>query len=463
MNLAIIIGVSKYNNFNNLIQCKKDAESMFSVLNRANKYEEILYIDKTTVSGAILNQLDAFVAKYKGKEINEILLYFSGHGLTKDNEFYYCTSNTDETKINSSSLNNNDIDLLIKSLSPKTYVKIIDACQSGNAYIKGEKDSVSILEKNKDSFENCYFYSSSQSNQDSKVLKSLSSFTLTILTIIKSSYDNNKLEIKYRDLSNELADSYLDNPVQTPFFVQQGTLSEVFLNLTEEMVTEINSFLLEENFKEEKEENIETISMNLSEDAAIVFKNNLLIDLEKKLKNNSTLLKKYSYKIIRNDQVVENIVSRKKVCNWVIENKKKYFIFAKPTTRRVLKSGKLFSLYNSDEDYDFITDNYEVNVDKTNYQMSFDYISTIHGFPKLKCQIVCIYSLAKLYFIYAFGSSSPESWDEYGKYEINGNITIKVINFNVNTTDRDAWLKEIAKEFKGFADDYISTYLEAIL
>ena len=304
MNLAIVIGVSKYKNFIPLSQCKKDSESIYNVLNKANKYNDILYINQNTTSGEILNQIDDFINKYKDRNIDEVLFYFSGHGLTKTDDFYYCTTNTEETKINTSSLKNSDIDLSIKSLNPKTYVKIIDACQSGNAYIKGVSDEEKILEKNKGAFKTCYFYSSSKSNQESKVLNTLSSFTATILNILKSSYENSLKEIKYRELTNELSDRYIDNPIQTPFFVQQGTLSEVFLPLTSEIFNEIEKAIHDENNTCEKNEDINSITENISEEVAINFKNNLLTELEKKLKNSTPLYVSYTHLTLPTNSLV---------------------------------------------------------------------------------------------------------------------------------------------------------------
>ena len=51
-------------------------------------YDDILLIQKDTTSGHIFNELDKFVDKYKNKEIEEVLLYFSGHGLMKNDEFF---------------------------------------------------------------------------------------------------------------------------------------------------------------------------------------------------------------------------------------------------------------------------------------------------------------------------------------------------------------------------------------
>lgn len=462
INLAIVIGISKYEKeFQNLPQCKKDAEVIKNILTISKKYKEILYISDKTYSGIIFNKIDEFLNKYKDVKINEILYYFSGHGISKKEEFYCCTTNTKEDSINSSSLKNSDIDLRIKSMKPSLYTKIIDACESGTMYIKGKKN-INLIKSPANSSNNmsCYFFNSSLTSQESKVLNSMSCFTLSIINILKKSYIDEKQDsIKYRDLSNKLSDEYQTNETQTPFFVQQGDLSEIFLDINEKMIDYINDNIDDEE-KPEQEEAIDLISMD--EDRAILFKNNLLTTLENKLKRNTALLKKYNYKITKEDSS-DNIIPRDKICNWIIANRDKYFIFARHKTRKVLKSGKMFSILNNEEDYDFITDDFSVNVDKENYEISFTYKSLNNGFPRLKCQIICIYSLTKLYFIYTYGYSIPESWTSYSQYEQSTSVSIKVIGFNSPTTIVNMQIKEISDEFKKYADDYINNYIDAIM
>ena len=88
MRLAIVNGVSKYDNFSNLNQCKNDSNIINEIISLSELYDDILLIQKDTVSGHIFNELDKFVDKYKNKEIEEVLLYFSGHGLMKNDEFF---------------------------------------------------------------------------------------------------------------------------------------------------------------------------------------------------------------------------------------------------------------------------------------------------------------------------------------------------------------------------------------
>ena len=69
MKLAIVNGVSKYDNFSNLNQCKKDSNIINEIISLSELYDDILLIQKDTVSDHIFNELDKFVDKYKNKEI----------------------------------------------------------------------------------------------------------------------------------------------------------------------------------------------------------------------------------------------------------------------------------------------------------------------------------------------------------------------------------------------------------
>ena len=355
--------------------------------------------------------------------IEEVLFYFSGHGITKDNEFYYCTNNTFEEKINSSSLINKNIDVIIKQLNPKLYIKIIDACESGTAYIKGIPEREQILSKEKGNFNSCYFFSSSQSNQKSYTKTNYSEFTYQIITILKNRLDNGINDIKYRDLSNELSDAFMDKN-QKPYFVFQGGLSEIFLTFNKEMKDIIKDIELEITDTIDNIPNISATKMN--EQIAIEYKNSVLNTLENKLKRSTNTIKRHLYHLERNSSVeLDEIISRNKICYWLMENKEKSFVFAHTKKTKRLKSDNSHLFILTSRDYEYVEDDYEVNVDKDNYILSFEYYSDKVAFPKFKCQIVCLYSLTKLYLFYGFGVSIPNSWSTYESYKADGKIKYK--------------------------------------
>src|SRR5258708_5577999 len=119
MNIAIIIGVSTYtHSSNNLPGCKNDANAILQILKKTDKYDDILYINNNEHSAETKELLSNFILKNKGAVINEVFFYYSGHGEFSNDEFYYVLSDFDPKKKNQTSLQNSEVDDLIRTLSP---------------------------------------------------------------------------------------------------------------------------------------------------------------------------------------------------------------------------------------------------------------------------------------------------------------------------------------------------------
>ena len=97
-----------------------------------------MYINENEAGTEIKRRIVEFVEKYKGKEINELIFYFSGHGERFNDDFFYLPSDFDRKKRHTTGLQNSELDVWIKTLSPQLCVKIVDACFSGTQYIKSE-------------------------------------------------------------------------------------------------------------------------------------------------------------------------------------------------------------------------------------------------------------------------------------------------------------------------------------
>ena len=90
MNAAVIIGVSKYLiPGNDLPACKNDAKSIYEIVRQSEKYSEILYINDDQNSSETKRLLTNFVSGLRGKTVEEIFFYYSGHGEFFKDEFYY--------------------------------------------------------------------------------------------------------------------------------------------------------------------------------------------------------------------------------------------------------------------------------------------------------------------------------------------------------------------------------------
>ncbi len=236
MNLAIVIGVSEYENEHQLPACKADAALVHALLNATTKYSDILLLNQNTSVGRVKEELRKFFAKYQDEEPDEVLVYFSGHGSyhTSLDDVLLCCSDFDSKKAASTSVTNGEIDDLLRSVSPKLAVKVYDACSSGAQYIK-DAEAVDSFEKalRGTKLSAFYFMASSKLDQASFASAGGSHFTTTFVTGALSAGTGSVL---YRDIQAFIADTFIDKKNQTPFFVTQGTGLEVFASVTPTML-----------------------------------------------------------------------------------------------------------------------------------------------------------------------------------------------------------------------------------
>jgi hypothetical protein len=165
-NISIIIGISKYENISSLPGCVNDVTLMRDLLNLTNKYHKNLLISEDTNAVQVKEQLSEFITKQKSNTINEVFFYFIGHGYFDGNEFRYILSDFEKDKINQTTLSNDYLDNLLRTLNAKFTVKVVDACNSGIPYIKSANEN-KYFEDIEKSINNCCFMFSSNSIQPS--------------------------------------------------------------------------------------------------------------------------------------------------------------------------------------------------------------------------------------------------------------------------------------------------------
>lgn len=241
MNLAIIIGVSNYDDINypTLKACDNDISIMKNTLEKLNKYEDICYISNSPKAHEVKQKITEFIKKHKAKTINELFFYFSGHGDRNRDDFFYVLSDFNESKRETTGLRNTELDGLIKNLSPKLTIKIIDACFSGTTYIKSNNDSIEpILKKSAEDneFQNLYFFYSSNSEEESLANENISFFSESFF---KSLLENHG-DIRYRDIMAFVADDMNFNKYPEPIFITQANNTEIFGNITDELIAYLN-------------------------------------------------------------------------------------------------------------------------------------------------------------------------------------------------------------------------------
>ncbi|MGU7367957.1 MULTISPECIES: caspase family protein [Bacillus cereus group] len=248
MNLAILLGVSEYQITDaNLPGCKNDINLIKFLLEKTNKYQNILYINENTTSENVKRKITEFINKYQDHqyEIDEIFFYYTGHGQFHNDEFYYLLSNFDSNMRNTTSLKNSELDSLLRNLNPKLTVKVVDACQSGIAYVKefDETKFEKAIDNSQKSFNNCYFMFSSNANQYSYASPNISDFTKSFLTSIVQSQDGS---LRYLDIIDFIADDFdSSHSQQTPYFVTQGNYTELFCTVDNNLKQNLSQKLAE--------------------------------------------------------------------------------------------------------------------------------------------------------------------------------------------------------------------------
>jgi Caspase domain len=128
-NLGIVVAVSDYSGeANPLPGCARDGEAIANVLRSELRFEDVLVITDDTKSGSVKARLIEFLAKHKGKEIGDLVFYFTGHGDFVGQEFYYLLTDYEQKRRKQTALENSEIDNLVRGLNPELFVKIVDAC-----------------------------------------------------------------------------------------------------------------------------------------------------------------------------------------------------------------------------------------------------------------------------------------------------------------------------------------------
>jgi hypothetical protein len=230
MNLAIIIGVSKYAIAGPLPGCTLDAHHMRDLLIATGKYRRIITITERTNSAQIKAALKSIEDHYKNESVDELFFYFSGHGVFKE-QALFCCSDFNPAQPEETSIENSLIDRMFRSINPRLAVKILDACHSGEPYIKGPNDALKKALCNQP-LESFICMASSRYNQPSVATPQGSVFTNRW---IDSALRHKKGFVRYSSIQEDLARAFAKDRSQTPFFVNQGHGMDIFSKVTHQM------------------------------------------------------------------------------------------------------------------------------------------------------------------------------------------------------------------------------------
>ena len=331
MNIAILMAQSDYKNASKLPACKNDLRLVKNVIEKSKKYSDILVLDDEVDKALDANEkIIHFLEKYKdGKSVDEILLYFSGHGNFVDNEFYYVWGDYEESKKRQTCLENSTIDSFLKTINAKLTIKIVDACQSGVPYLKGGEEFDKFLNSSKNSFNKCYFLFSSQNDEPSKASSQISYFTKSIIDSL-CSFDIGRI-VRYKDIMNYVSDEFERTKDQTPFFITQCDLTDSFIEMNSDIKHFFDSEYFEKTSVTESSETAvdekQAISDLIKKDAEryVSFETvkNCLISLKHKLKAQTLdpwLVDFYSLEIT--EITYKDIPQKKEIGKWIQEKGK---------------------------------------------------------------------------------------------------------------------------------------------
>lgn len=423
MNIALIIGVSEYElKVNNLPGCKKDAQIVNEIINKTGKFDSVLYLNDNKPSAVIKEKLTDFISENKANEIDELFFYFTGHGEFVNDEFYYILSDYKEIKRKQTTLQNDEVDSLIKTLNPKLVIKMIDACQSGKTYIKESAAVDKYFKKTQNNFNNCYFLNSSLKDQSSLQTDQISDFTLSFINSVREHQSN---EIRYKDIIDFISDEFITNDHQTPFFVIQADYTEKFCEINKGLKEYLDNIDFTKIVLDLEKSKLSLIEKIKSESAEFLTKEQAL-DQIIKLKTEIetyTLTKEFEKIFDLNIYFLENydsIVKKNTIGKWLDETSHNYF--AKSTQKRVKKvkntipafgigTSQLFNFQNED-DYTYIRDGFDLEIEVPYKTIVFNLDSKFPNVQSHTARIVYLISKKQIRFFYFITNFETKNWDE---------------------------------------------------
>ena len=473
MNIAVVIGISNYANINSLPACRIDAIKMKDLLEATGKYSEVVSLTNDTKARKIKSLLRDFFKKYKDKQIDEVFFYFSGHG-TYQNDVLFCCSDFDSKRPATTSLSNREIDDLIRSVSPKLAVKVLDACSSGAKYIK---DTIETFEKvfRSAELESFICMASSHLNQSSYATEKLSDFTQRF---IKGALSQDDGQILYRDIQSYISDAFIKTPEQSPFFVSQGTGLEVFAPVTPSMISLKQSVFLSET--EELPADLDTtIGSNIEElESFFVPIDEVSSSLETLSKTLTTLKpvdplisKYYSYEFSFSKKI-ESLMNMEEIARWASERKwsKSYFVDIITEKRKALAfptalaaSASLF--YGSKKsDAGYKVESVPINV-KSTHPLPFETIEIIarpnkRSLKQLGALIGIVHSRTDALILSTTIMYKDVGWDERVIDASTGEWTIMELKWKDIVSNPKIITKNVLSQLENEISDYLKSFVK---
>ena len=473
MNIAVIIGISNYDTIDSLPACRIDAIKMKDLLNATGKYSEVVSLTNDTKARKIKSLLRDFFKQYQDKQIDEVFFYFSGHG-TYQKDVLFCCSDFDSKRPATTSFSNHEIDDLIRSVSPKLAVKVLDACSSGAKYIK---DTIETFEKafRSAELESFICMASSHLNQSSYATDKLSLFTRCFM---EGALSQDEGQILYRDIQSYISDAFVDTPEQTPFFVSQGSGLEVFATATPSM-RELKNVLFPSGTEELPIDQDIMIESKIGEfESFFVPYEEVSGSLETLSKTLTTLkpvdllISKYYSYVFSFRKKLESLVNMEEIARWASERKwsKSYFVdiirekrkaLAFPTALAV--SASLF--YGSKKsDAGYKVESVPINV-KSTHPLPFETIEIIarpnkRSLKQLGALIGIVHSRTDALILSTTIMYKDVGWDERVIDASTGEWTIMELKWKDIVSNPKIITKNVLSQLENEILDYLNSFIK---
>lgn len=340
--LGIFIGVSNYESieYGGLPACEKDVTAMKTVISKLKGIKKPLFLTNEK-SSVVKDKLIDFIQENKGKKIDEVFFYFSGHGERIGDEYYYVLSDFQKEKKNSTGLQESFLDGIVRELNPKTFTKVVDACFSGTKYIKDSHESKQTqikLSVEKSSFEQVYYFFSSRDNQASYADRDgMSYFTDQFISSLLSA----ERDARYIELSKELSDLFVNNPEnQQPIFVMQGSYLDGFGKITEKVITLLMKEIgiasptdtpEREKEEEKKADSLESRLMDAiekSKENCVTQEKiaNILSNLAPEITKSIPAYIKKAFKVTVENKKIKDLENKEQIGEWLIKKNSLYAV-----------------------------------------------------------------------------------------------------------------------------------------
>ena len=222
-NVAILVGISQTNapDFCALPCCGRDVDAMADLLRSCQKYDSIEILKDATADG-LRDKLRQILAA--PGDIEEFFFYFSGHGYrddSDDNGFYFVMNRFVTAQKSTTGVARDDLLNHIRELKPQLTVLVIDACYSGLPLIKSGSHPLA----NQAIIKSIYQFAACTPDQEALGGENLSPFTNNFIEATTAKTEGT---IYYADILPALRDIYELNRAQSPHFIGQGGLRDVF-------------------------------------------------------------------------------------------------------------------------------------------------------------------------------------------------------------------------------------------